>query len=181
MGPSKARRKVPRRAIVYGIVFGLIVLIILSAVTTVLNELARNGGGTGLAPDFTLDDLEGNIVTLSQLRGRPVLLDFMNTTSSDCKKDMPTLVRLNGNYSQKGIVILSITLGGETAPEMKKYLQAYGASWSGLLGTNPIKKDYDVKVLPTYFMVDSNGAMKATLPGSQSYDSLEDLIESSLS
>jgi cytochrome oxidase Cu insertion factor (SCO1/SenC/PrrC family) len=139
-----------------------------------------NSGNGNFAPGFTLDDLDGNAVALSQFRGYPVLLDFMSTTNQTCKKNMPGLVELYNNYSKRDAVFLSITFGGESAPVVKSYMQGWKAAWTGLLGTNPVKKDYGIKDLPTYVMIDPKGSIAGSLTGEQSYASLKALIELAL-
>lgn len=178
MSRSKVRMSVQRKAIIYGITFGLILIILFYMVSTIINDASPAKGK--FAPDFTLDDFDGNAVTLSQYRGHPVLLDFMSTSCSDCNGDMPNLTALYKDYSQKGVIFLSISYGGEDAPVLKAYLKGYGAGWKGLLGTGPVKQDYGIDALPTYLMIDPNGARGGSLSGHQTFESLKALVASGL-
>ena len=60
------------------------------------------------APDFTLPDLAGRTITLTQFRGRPVLLHFWTTAAEECLKDFETFERNHSRWSQQGLQLLSL-------------------------------------------------------------------------
>ena len=62
-----------------------------------------------IAPDFNLNDLSGNYVSLKQYRGSIVLLDFWATWCPPCRISIPELVDLQRRYKDKGVVILGIS------------------------------------------------------------------------
>jgi cytochrome c biogenesis protein CcmG/thiol:disulfide interchange protein DsbE len=62
------------------------------------------------APDFTLKDLSGDTVSLSQYKGNVVLIDFWATWCAPCRISIPELVNLHKKYSDKGLVILGISM-----------------------------------------------------------------------
>jgi len=62
------------------------------------------------APDFTLEDLSGKNITLSQYRGSVVILDFWATWCMPCRMSIPELVKLQEDYRDKGLVVLGISV-----------------------------------------------------------------------
>lgn len=65
------------------------------------------------APDFTLDSIDGEQVSLSDFKGKSVvILDFWETTCDPCLKEMPHLVKLYEKYKDKGLVVLAVSLDG---------------------------------------------------------------------
>ncbi len=65
------------------------------------------------APDFTLDSIDGEQVSLSDFAGKNVvILDFWETTCDPCLKEMPHLVKLYEKYKDRGLVVLAVSLDG---------------------------------------------------------------------
>ncbi|MFO0615022.1 MAG: TlpA disulfide reductase family protein [Polyangiaceae bacterium] len=65
------------------------------------------------APEFTLDSIDGEQVSLSDFHGKNVvILDFWETTCDPCLKEMPHLVKLYEKYKDRGLVVLAVSLDG---------------------------------------------------------------------
>jgi peroxiredoxin len=65
------------------------------------------------APEFTLDSIDGDQVSLSDFHGKNVvILDFWETTCDPCLKEMPHLVKLYEKYKDRGLVVLAVSLDG---------------------------------------------------------------------
>ena len=63
-----------------------------------------------LAADFTLTNMQGEQVSLSQYRGKVVILNFWATWCPPCREEMPSMERLYRNYKDKGLVMLAINV-----------------------------------------------------------------------
>ena len=63
------------------------------------------------APDFELNNLEGQLVSLGDLRGKPVLINFWATWCPPCRAEMPYLQQIYEEWSDKGLVLLAINIG----------------------------------------------------------------------
>ena len=71
--------------------------------------------GLQMAPDFALEDLSGNKVTLKQYQGHIVVLDFWATWCPPCRASIPELVRVQKKFRDKGVVFLALS---EDDPQM---------------------------------------------------------------
>jgi cytochrome c biogenesis protein CcmG, thiol:disulfide interchange protein DsbE len=75
------------------------------------------------APDFTLLDLSGKSVSLSQYLGKIVILDFWATWCPPCRMSIPELVQLQDKYKKKGLIVLGISV--DSTDTKNDYLSAF--------------------------------------------------------
>jgi peroxiredoxin len=73
-------------------------------------DVLRTSEKGSLAPDFTLNDPDGNEVTLSSLRGKYVLIDFWASWCQPCMQEMPNVIEQYKNYKDKGFEIIGVSL-----------------------------------------------------------------------
>lgn len=121
---------------------------------------AAGGGSTtdGLAPDFTLERLDGGTVTLSDLRGQVVVLDFWATWCGPCEESMPYLQDLHDRYSSQGVVVLAINQE-ESRSTVARYINDRGYTFTVLLDRNgAVGRAYDVWGIPYTVVIDQSGA-----------------------
>jgi len=118
-----------------------------------------------LAPDFQLQNLDGQFISLSDLRGKPVLLNFWATWCSPCRAEMPYLQQVYEEWSDKGLEMLAINVGGNPT-QAKGFLQTYNLSLPVLLDPRwDIGKKYNVVGIPTTFFLDKDGIIQEKIIG----------------
>ena len=147
--------------------------------------LAGCAGGTSQnpwigkpAPDFQLSTLNGQPVSLSDLRGKPVLVNFWATWCLPCRGEMPYIQQIYDEWQAKGLVLLAINIG-ESPSQVAKFMQSQGLSLPVLLdGKGNIAVMYNVRAIPTTFFIDRDGIIKDMKVGA--FQSKAE-IESSLS
>lgn len=113
-----------------------------------------------LAPDFALATLDGDEVSLSQLRGRPVLINFWASWCSPCRLEMPALVRAYEVHQDEGFVILAINLTFQDAlSAVQAFVQEFDMTFPVLLDeTGAVTTDlYQLRGLPTSIFIDRDG------------------------
>lgn len=113
-----------------------------------------------LAPDFTLERLDGSRVTLSALRGKVVVIDFWATWCSPCRAEMPWLVELAKRLEPRGVVFVAIDEDDPPGqvPLVRQFAQEVpGLERYAVLGNPDIEAQYGVRSLPTLFVVDREG------------------------
>ena len=95
----------------------------LSGSSVQFSEPAKLVGVGDVAPDFQLEDTEGNIVSLSGLRGKIVLVNLWATWCPPCREEMPSMERLNNAMAGEDFVMLAVNAeanGKEVVPEFLK-------------------------------------------------------------
>ena len=142
--------------------------------------LSRKATQSGIpAPAFTLNDKEGNPVSLESLKGKYVLLDFWASWCVPCRESMPHLKELYAEYHDKGLEILGISTDSD-ADDWKQALVEVDAPWLHVLDETPNKREssvvagvYGVHAVPTLFLIDPDGMMV----GKVEHDSLDVVLQ----
>jgi thiol-disulfide isomerase/thioredoxin len=112
------------------------------------------------APDFVLRDLGGAPVRLSDLRGRVVFLNFWATWCRPCKKELPDIQRMAGEYPDD-LAVLAVNLE-ESPEEAAAFLRENGLSLPALLDrTGAVYRQYRLNGLPDSFFIDREGRIAA--------------------
>ena len=111
------------------------------------------------APDFTLKNPEGETTHLSDLRGKPVVINFWATWCGPCVREMPTLQKYQDKYP--GLVILGMNVE-EKAEDVKKFMDKMKLSYQVLLDEKgTVAAMYKVMIMPTTYFVDESGVIVA--------------------
>ena len=139
--------------------------------------LANDNLGIGsLAPDFTLQDIEGNQVILSSFRGeKPVLLVFWATWCKFCAEELPGLKEFAENHKEDIQVI--VIPSGEVKRTIKEYIAEKNINFLMLLDeTKEIWNDYGVRGTPAHFLINKEGKIAVKKPGFSNLDNLEKML-----
>lgn len=119
------------------------------------------------AQDFTATTLEGETVSLSDFRGRPVWLLFGATWCSSCRAEAPDVQDAHERYGDD-LVILSLYLG-EGRADVAAYAQRTGLTYRQLPDpTSQISASYRVMGVPAHFFLDAEGVLRETAIGALS-------------
>ena len=120
-----------------------------------------------LAPDFTLDTLQGEKVTLSDLRGEIVLINLWATWCPPCRAETPALEKSYELYKDSGVVILGVNLTSQdTVSEVVRFVQEFGLTYPILLDRDGgVSALYQLKGLPTTYFVNREGIIRTVVVG----------------
>ena len=119
-------------------------------------------GGTpnvgDLAPDFTLKNLQGEEVTLSDYRGRPVLINFWATWCPPCRFEMPIIQKMYDTYKDEGFEVLAVDVE-ESITTVKRYIAQEGYTFPVLLDYKGevANGPYRLRAFPTSYFVGRDG------------------------
>jgi peroxiredoxin len=135
------------------------------------------------APELKAHDLTGAPKTLSDYRGKVVVLNFWATWCPPCQREMPSLERLRGQMKGRPLEIVAVS-SAETPEEVNAYLAKMKLGFPILLDTDSSNtRRWKVFALPTTFVLDAEGQVRHVLTGPTEWDQGEALavVESVLS
>ena len=140
------------------------------------------------AIDFTLTDQYGNTHTLSDYKGKTVILNFWATWCPPCRAEMPDIQKLYETYDTEGddaLVVLGIAapgMGSERSEEgIKDFLDEHGYTYPVLMDTTgDIFMGYGVFSYPTTFMIDKDGNVFGYASGQLSEDMMKSIIKQTM-
>ncbi len=118
------------------------------------NSMSQEAGET--APDFTLSDIEGKAVTLSQNRGRVVILDFFADWCPPCRQEIPDFMSLADAYGPKSFAVIGVAVVGKE--DAKRFAKEMGINYPVLVDDGSVSNLYGpIRSIPTTFVIDKNG------------------------
>ncbi len=110
------------------------------------------------APNFTLRDLRGNQVSLSDFKGQPIVLNFWATWCSPCRVEIPHLEALYTKYKDQGLVVIGMNT--ETDYMKVKRFADPQISYTVLLDGSTQAQGYDVSGIPCTYYIDREGIIR---------------------
>ena len=128
------------------------------------------------APHFSVKTLDGEKLTSESLRGKVVLIDFWATWCPPCKSDEPAVEKMMQEYSEQGLVVLSVNMG-ESRRKVKKYLEQSPRSSKIVLAEDTtLAAICQANVYPYYVVIDRQGNIAGVQRGAGGERSLRRLL-----
>lgn len=149
-------------AVLAGIVGGLILLDRGGGRDTDLGPLDDGNPRVGeLAPDFELMDTEGNVVRLSDYRGRAVWLNFWATWCGPCRRELPDIELLASEFGEEALVVFAINQE-ESELTAEDFWEELDLTLTILLDSSgEVSDQYRLVGLPNNFFIDSDGVIRS--------------------
>jgi peroxiredoxin len=133
------------------------------------------------APDFTLDDANGQPVTLSEFRGKVVLLNFWATWCTPCRIEIPWFVDMEREFKDEGFAVIGVSMDEDGWEVVKPFMDNLKVNYRMVLGTEELAQLYSgVQALPTSFIIDRDGRIATTHAGIVSRKTFEEEIRALL-
>jgi len=133
----------------------------------------------GTSPNFTTHDLSGNKVSLSDFRGRPVLLSFWATWCTVCRDELPALQHLQDQYRAGGFAVLLLNYRETSNDRMRQYLSGLQVNLDAVVDPDgTIASAYGVDIgLPVNVLSDRSGKVARILIGEVPLATIETAIK----
>lgn len=129
-------------------------------------------------PDFTLSDMQGKQHSLSDYRGKVVMVNFWATYCGPCIKEMPSMQRLKEKLGGKPFAILAVDMAEEKGA-VEAFLKKHDIQVNFPILLNPegdVVENWMITAVPTTFIVDPQGKIRYALFGGIEWDK-PDVIE----
>lgn len=113
------------------------------------------------APAFTGTTLDGDPFHLSELRGRPVIVNFWGPSCEPCLREFPLLAAKAAQYAGEGLVIVGVLMGDPPEPA-QAFVTKFGATWDTVIDPDgDARRAYRVLARPQTFFIDRAGILRS--------------------
>ena len=118
------------------------------------------------APEWTLPTLKGDSISLADLRGKVVLVDFFYRKCAPCGAAMPVLQRLHEKYKDQGLVVIGIDpIDDPVKDDMADFLAKRGIDYTVVFSSRNLPQEYHVTGYPTLFFINTKGKIEKVHEG----------------
>jgi peroxiredoxin len=130
-----------------------------------------------MAPDFSLKDLNGNVVKLSDYKGKIVILNFWAVWCKYCKQEMPDLNELNNELGKDNEAVILAVDSQESPDTVKNYLASNKINLKVLLDQDgSITQTYGISGVPTTFIINKDGTLYTYIPQATNKETLTEIL-----
>ncbi|HEX8142085.1 MAG TPA: cytochrome c biogenesis protein/redoxin [Pyrinomonadaceae bacterium] len=132
---------------------------------------------SALAPDFTLNRLEGQQLRLSELRGRVVMLNFWATWCGPCRAEIPELNAMQRDMQARGLTIIGVSWD-DTVEGVREFQQELPQDYTILMGGEEVQSLFGgIPSLPTTYIIDRDGRIRQKIIGARGRSVFEAAIK----
>ncbi len=145
--------------LIFLFVTGVIILFFLNVkdMNLLISRQPEIGIGTK-APDFSFPGLDGQMISLSDYKGKVVLVNIWATWCPPCVSEMPSMEKLYNRFKKDNFEILAVSIDALGAKSVAPFMKLYNLTFPALLDTRgSIKTTYRATGVPESFIIDKNG------------------------
>jgi cytochrome c biogenesis protein CcmG/thiol:disulfide interchange protein DsbE len=158
-----------KRRVIIAIDAALLVIVLLLLVRRAMPQAAAAlglGRAGAAAPAFTLASLDGDSLSLADLRGRVVLVNFWATWCKPCRTEMPGFERVYRERAADGFTIVGIATDTWAGGRIGDFAAGLGITYPILLADERVEQDYGgVRAIPQSFLIDRRGRIHHRVTG----------------
>ena len=163
---------------------GVFALIISGLFITVKPILSQSGLLGKPAPSFTVTSLDGKTISLNSLKGKVVVLNFWSTGCPPCRAEVPEFVQFYRDFEKKGVVLIGLTNINENERNFKgklanlqEFIKANRINYPiANDSTNQVFRFYEIRWIPTTFVIDSKEIIRDTRIGGVDKQELSKMV-----
>ncbi len=125
-------------------------------------------------PDFSVKDLDGTEIQLSELRGQRVVLDFWATWCPPCRREIPHFIKLANTFDSNDLVIIGIS--SESNETLRSFAKKKNINYTLAVDGDLPSPYANIISIPTTFFIDRQGVIRNIVTGYHDFDKLKALI-----
>lgn len=123
------------------------------------------GAGSETVTAGTFETIDGEILTLEDMKGKVVLVNAWATWCPPCVLEMPGFQRVYEDYRDQGFMVLGISRDEGSPDLVRTFLRQKGITYPVAMAWQPGLRSFEVSTLPTSFLVGKDGTIKHTVVG----------------
>lgn len=128
------------------------------------------------APNFEMQLPDGEKVTLNDLKGRPMIVNFWATWCPPCRREMPDLIKAYETHKNEGLVVLEVN-SAEAPVQVEAFIEQFGVTAPVVIDARgEVLGVYRTNGLPASFFIDKDGVIQAHWPGFLDANTLDELL-----
>ncbi|MFW6160418.1 MAG: TlpA family protein disulfide reductase [Acidobacteriota bacterium] len=132
------------------------------------------GEGAVSAPSFSLTDIQGNTLTLNNLKGKVIFLNFWATWCPPCRQEIPGFIDIYEKYKDQGMVIIGVSLDRTGEGVVKKFVQENNITYPIAMATSALVDSYQPgRFIPTTIFIGHEGNIQGKHVGYLDKETLE--------
>lgn len=133
-----------------------------------------------IAPDFTVQDLDGNLHALSDHRSKVVMLNFWSSGCGFCRSEIPHMNAVYAEYADQGFEILAVNLG-EDPERLREFVAENEIEFLVLADTEGVTVPlYQIQSIPASYFLDERGVVQAIYVGAIQEETLRTIVKTLL-
>jgi peroxiredoxin len=134
-----------------------------------------------MAPEFKLPDIDGRSVSLSDFKGKVVVVNFWATWCPPCRAEVPDFVRMQAKYRDRGLQFVGLSIDAGGAHDVRPFAQENDINYPMLIANDEVAREYGGIVgIPTSFVIDRHGKIVKRFEGYTDPKVWESTLESLL-